>query len=224
MTPPAFLWDFDGTLVDTAALWRQSEYGFLEERGHAWNEEASRRLIGGNLDVVARVFEEVTGVRFSEDELMRDFVGRVEKALGTDVPWIGGAVPLLREQHGRGLRSALVTSSYESLVLKALALLDFAPFETIVTRDDVRRPKPDPEPYVLALHRLGIEGAQALVIEDSMSGVASALAAGCHVLAVGPHAAEAAGTSPRIRHVDGLEGLTVDAVLAKYPAFASLRA
>jgi HAD superfamily hydrolase (TIGR01509 family) len=55
-------------------------------------------------------------------------------------------------------------------------------FDTVVYGNDVARMKPDPEPYVLAMKRLGVTNA--LVIEDSDSGVASADAAGCAVLRV----------------------------------------
>ncbi len=50
--------------------------------------------------------------------------------------------------------------------------------------DDVRRAKPDPEPYLLAAARLGVPPAGCVVLEDSANGVAAARAAGCAVIAV----------------------------------------
>ncbi|MFG0228539.1 HAD family hydrolase [Achromobacter sp. 413638] len=216
----ALLWDFDGTLVDSGELWRRSEYTFLNARKLPWNDAASRRLLGGNLELAAHVMAEVTGVRFSVDELRRGLGDAVRDALSRHVPWMPGVRGLLREQHQRGLRSALVTSSYAAIVRTALEQLAYAPFQSWVTREDVERPKPDPQPYRLALERLDIAADAALAIEDSPAGVASALAAGCHVLAVGPDLRELAQGHERggaLAHVDSLAGLTLDAVLARFP-------
>ena len=141
----ALLWDFDGTLVDSGELWRRSEYTFLNARKLPWNDAASRRLLGGNLELAAHVMAEVTGVRFSVDELRRGLGDAVRDALSRHVPWMPGVRGLLREQHQRGLRSALVTSSYAAIVRTALEQLAYAPFQSWVTREDVERPKPDPQ-------------------------------------------------------------------------------
>ena len=149
----ALLWDFDGTLVDSGELWRRSEYTFLNARKLPWNDAASKRLLGGNLELAAHVMAEVTGVRFTVDELRRGLGDAVRDALSRHVPWMPGVRGLLREQHQRGLRSALVTSSYAAIVRTALEQLAYAPFQSWVTREDVERPKPDPQPYRLALER-----------------------------------------------------------------------
>jgi hypothetical protein len=54
----------------------------------------------------------------------------------------------------------------------------------VVCGNDVRRGKPDPEPYLLAARRLGVDPARCLVLEDSVAGIAAAEAAGCFVVAV----------------------------------------
>lgn len=223
MAEVAILWDFDGTLVDTGALWRDSEYAFLEARGLTWNDDASRRLVGGNLVVVSRVFEEVTGVRFSQQELREEFVGNVERALASQVPWMPGAQALLGEQHRSGVRCGLVTSSFGSIVSSVLSALDFQPFQTVVAYEDVTHPKPHPEPYLLAMRRLGVRHDHTVALEDSASGIASALEAGCHVLAIGAHAAGTDHSGPRLRHVDSLDGLTLADVLTGFPDLAAAR-
>ena len=136
----ALLWDFDGTLVDSGELWRRSEYTFLNARKLPWNDAASKRLLGGNLELAAHVMAEVTGVRFTVDELRRGLGDAVRDALSRHVPWMPGVRGLLREQHQRGLRSALVTSSYAAIVRTALEQLAYAPFQSWVTREDVERP------------------------------------------------------------------------------------
>ena len=61
-------------------------------------------------------------------------------------------------------------------------LLDL--FDTIVTRDDVTHPKPHPEPYLLAAHRLAVAPARCIALEDSHSGVRAAHAAGMQTIMV----------------------------------------
>jgi len=57
-------------------------------------------------------------------------------------------------------------------------------FDVTVCGEDVRRGKPDPEPYLLAAARLGVPAAGCVVLEDSPTGIAAARAAGCPVIAV----------------------------------------
>ncbi|CAB5692742.1 Phosphorylated carbohydrates phosphatase TM_1254 [Delftia tsuruhatensis] len=225
MATPALLWDFDGTLVDTGALWRQSEYDFLAARGLPWNDAASERLLGGNLELAAEVMAEVTGARFTVEELRQGMGEAVRAALSRQVPWMPGVPRLLRAQGLHGLRCALVTSSYASIVRTALDPLPHCPFQAMVTREDVSLPKPAPQPYLLALERLGVPAAHALAIEDSPSGVASARAAGCHVLAVGPQLQALARRhvgDRRLAQVDSLAHMGLDDLLALFPGLPRL--
>jgi beta-phosphoglucomutase-like phosphatase (HAD superfamily) len=80
---------------------------------------------------------------------------------------------------------AVATSSRSPHALSHLGtagLLEL--FDTIVTRDDVTNPKPDPEPYLLAASRLGIAPAACLAIEDSHAGVRAAHGAGMQTIMV----------------------------------------
>src|SRR6185503_17658467 len=93
---------------------------------------------------------------------------------------------LLAEVRAAGIPTALVTSTGRSLVEVALGTLGRENFDVVVSADDVTAVKPDPTPYVTAADALGVDARHCVAIEDSPSGVASALAAGCTVLAV-PH-------------------------------------
>ncbi|MDB5178180.1 MAG: Hydrolase, haloacid dehalogenase-like family [Patescibacteria group bacterium] len=64
--------------------------------------------------------------------------------------------------------------------LEALGLRDY--FAQLVTGQDVAHHKPDPEAYLLAAERLGVDGKKCVVIEDSAAGVAAGKAAGCAVI------------------------------------------
>jgi HAD superfamily hydrolase (TIGR01509 family) len=94
-----------------------------------------------------------------------------------------GARELLAEVAAAGVPHALVTGSQRPFTEAVLASTGFR-FPVTVTGDDVTRTKPDPEPYLLAAKLLDADPEQCVALEDSPNGVASATAAGCHVVAV----------------------------------------
>jgi HAD superfamily hydrolase (TIGR01509 family) len=107
--------------------------------------------------------------------------GRMAQA----VPVKPGAVELIGELKARHVPMAVATSSRAAHALTHLGtagLLDM--FEAVVTRDDVTQPKPHPEPYLTAAHRLGVVPARALAIEDSAAGIRSAHSAGLQTVLV----------------------------------------
>lgn len=98
---------------------------------------------------------------------------------------IDGASDLVRWTHGRADAQTLVTSSsrrVQQAVLRYLNLDRF--FDEIVTGDDVVSGKPNPEPYVKALGKVGARAEESLVFEDSKNGIRAALGAKCAVMAL----------------------------------------
>ena len=101
-------------------------------------------------------------------------------ALG--VPLKPGVPDLLQ---GLGHPKAIVTSSGRDSARNKLSLAGLGPhFAQVVTRDDVRAAKPDPEPYLLAARLLGAKPSRCLVFEDSEPGAEAAHRAGCQVVQV----------------------------------------
>ncbi|HEY5341368.1 MAG TPA: HAD family hydrolase [Candidatus Aquilonibacter sp.] len=80
-----------------------------------------------------------------------------------------------------GHRVAIVTSAPRRVALALIARAGLTAPRIVVCADDVRHGKPSPEPYQFAARRLGIDASQALVVEDSASGVNAAHAAGMDV-------------------------------------------
>jgi len=84
-----------------------------------------------------------------------------------------------------GCRLALATVSHCDQTRAILAALQMTTaFDFVATQDDVEEPKPDPEIYLLATHQLAVPATEALALEDSPSGLKSALAAGLDVVTV----------------------------------------
>ena len=116
-------------------------------------------------------------------ELHREFAARVR----ADVVPRPGAVELLVALRSEGVPTALVTASPRHVadtVVKALEALGAGRFTITVTADDTLRTKPDPDPYLAACRALGVDPGACVAVEDTPTGVASAEAAGCAVLAV----------------------------------------
>ena len=117
-----------------------------------------------------------------------------------------GALDLLAEVRQAGIPRILVTSSERVImdaVLTSLARHDIA-FTATVCGADVREPKPDPEPYLLAAALIGADPGACVALEDSPNGVLSALAAGCVTIAV-----------PGVAPVAPRPGLTIVGSLAE---------
>jgi HAD superfamily hydrolase (TIGR01509 family) len=109
----------------------------------------------------------------------------------------------------------MVTMSYARLAATLVAKLPDAIFAAVVTGDQVLDGKPHPEAYLTAAARLGVDPAACVAIEDSPTGVASARAAGCVVLAVPHHVP--IPPAPGLTLVDSLAGLGVADLAALVP-------
>ncbi len=180
----AVLWDLDGTLVDTEPAWIAAEYRLVESFGGSWDDAHARALVGNPLLVSAAYIREHGGVELPLDEIVDRLLGEVVAAVERGIVWRPGARRLLAELRAAGVPCAMVTMSYQSLARSVASQLPPGTFDTLVTGEQVSRGKPDPEAYLTAAERLGVQPSRCVAIEDSPTGVASAEAAGCVVLAV----------------------------------------
>ena len=189
-TLKAALWDMDGTLVDTEPYWIAAEIELVTAHGGHWDDELAATLVGNALESTAELFQGL-GVKLSVREIVDHLSAKVVAGVRKKLPWRPGARELLAELHGRGVRCALVTMSERPLAEEIVNALDEPYFEFLVTGDEVGRGKPDPEPYLTAIEVLResdptLTAADCVALEDSIPGVAAAMAA--HVATIGiPH-------------------------------------
>jgi len=184
--PAAVLWDMDGTIVDTEPYWMAVETELVESYGGTWTQEDAKRLIGSNLLESGRILREA-GVDLDPQQIVDLMTDRVVQRLRTHgVPFRPGARELLADLRASQVPTALVTMSLRRMALDVVELIDFTAFDLVVAGDEVSRPKPFPDPYLQASEQLGIDIADAVIIEDSPTGVASGAASGAVTLGV-PH-------------------------------------
>lgn len=180
----AVLFDMDGLLIDSEPLWFEVETDVMTRLGGTWSEADQEALLGSSLDPAVRYFLDRATVPADPAEVGEWMIGGiVAKVRDHGVPIMPGAADLVTAVATSGLPYALVTSSQRRFVDAVLARTGLR-FPVVVCGSDVTRGKPDPEPYLLATARLGVPPSQSLVLEDSITGVTAAEAAGCFVVAV----------------------------------------
>jgi HAD superfamily hydrolase (TIGR01509 family) len=211
----AVLFDMDGLLVDSEPLWTVGEIELAEHLGGTWSDELKAAIIGTRLDTAIRTILEWYDVARGSAEVdaaMTFLLDRMVELYHDQLPVMPGALELVDALRDTGIRTALVSSSYRVLVDAVLDGVGRHRFDTTLAGDEVTHGKPDPEPYLTACERLGVLPAEAVVLEDAISGVRSAEAAGCQVVAV-PWIAPIAEAPGRLV-VASLKELTVERLLA----------
>lgn len=209
--PDAVLFDMDGTLIDSEQYWLNAERGLVDEFGGEWTDAHGAALVGSSLDRSAEILI-AAGVDLAPDVVIDRLSRAVKHQVAVSLPWRPGAAELIRSLHSEGIPMALVTMSYsmnaQDFSQRADQLLGFSVFSTIVSGDDVRRGKPDPEPYLRAAERVGAPPGRCVAVEDSFPGVRSAIASGAATVGV-----------PLFHDLREIAGLTIwDSLLGKTPA------
>lgn len=185
MTPAAVLFDMDGTLFDSEPLWDTAIEELAAEYGAVVSAEVRLSMVGRSVDESMLLFHQGIGQPWREAAVSAAWIyDRVEGLFATDLVWRPGARELLHDVRAAGLPTALVTSTNRQCVEVALDTLGRHNFDAVVCGDEVAFTKPHPDPYLRAAKLLGVEPADCLVVEDSPTGVASALAAGARVIGV----------------------------------------
>ncbi|MFF9213772.1 MULTISPECIES: HAD family hydrolase [unclassified Streptomyces] len=180
----AVLLDMDGTLVDTEGFWWDVEVEVFASLGHTLDDSWRHVVVGGPMTRSAGFLIEATGADITLAELTLLLNQGFEARIGTSLPLMPGAARLLAELHRHGIPTALVSASHRRIIDRVLTTLGPHHFSLSIAGDEVSRTKPHPDPYLLAAAGLGADPTRCAVIEDTATGVASAEAAGCHVVAV----------------------------------------
>jgi len=176
----AVLLDMDGTLVDSDAAvdraWQTWAVEYGVDLGDGPPIAHGMPALGNVLRLRPDLTpEQAAAAAGRQLELQYDDVA--------DVTAAPGAAELLAELDRLGLPWAIVTSADPTLARVRLAAARIRP-PLLVTADDVRAGKPDPEGYLLAARKLGADPRRCLVVEDAEAGVSAGRAAGAKVAAL----------------------------------------
>lgn len=171
----AVLLDLDGTLIDSAPAIARS---WLNWAG-TYGVDPARLAEAHGRPTAEIVRSLVPPDRFRE---ALTYIDELEVADVSDIRPLPGALDLLAALPDD--RWAIVTSCGSALAAARMTAAGIPDPPVLVTADDITSGKPDPEPYLTAAGKLGVEPARCIVVEDARSGIASARAAGMAVVGV----------------------------------------
>jgi len=185
----ALIFDFNGTLSDDEPiLARIFKEIFAERLGWAMSSDEYRTTLLGHSD--REIVEIAVRDHGGDDpvlvaELLKMRKERYRVAVAEQSPIGEGVVELVDRLAAAGVPMAVVTGAQRDDVEAVLAASPVGShLKLLVTEEDVRRGKPDPEGFLLGAQALGVPPDQVLVLEDSVPGVRGALAAGMRCIAV----------------------------------------
>jgi HAD superfamily hydrolase (TIGR01509 family) len=175
------VFDLDGVLVDSEGIWADAEAATVAGLGGEYTTEISAMLYGRGHRDGARILAELYGG--DHEAIAATLLANALAGFGQGLEPLPGARELVVELRGR-IPIAVASNSVRAIVETALAAAKLGGFDAIVAGEDVEAPKPAPDPYLEACARLGVDPADAIGIEDSPVGIASAKAAGLYVIGV----------------------------------------
>ena len=180
----AILFDMDGVLSDTQSLHAQVESEILGRYGiDLTPEEITRRYAGVRTIEFFKDLLSVSNPSVDVDALMVEKWQKVFEAAKKEILSIPGAVELIDLATSNNLKMAVVTASpreYADIVLSSLKIKNR--FEIIVTGDQLKKGKPDPEGYLKAVSGLSLRPDECVVIEDGRSGMQAAKNGGMYCI------------------------------------------
>ena len=205
----AFLFDFDGLIIDTEVPSRAGWEHVYRQLGHELPTEKWALTIGtlGAWDPMEHL-EELVGEPLERERVTEHRLEH-ELALADAEELRPGILDYFAEARRRKLKRAIVSSSSRSWIDKHLRRLEqTVGWDAIVTADnDLARAKPQPDLYLEALERLGVAADEAVAFEDSPNGVRAAKAAGIFCVAVPNEVTRALGLDDADLLVESLAAL-----------------
>lgn len=181
----AVLWDMDGVIVDTAPFDFEAWRRMFSKRDIEYTEAEFKKSFGRRNEAI---IPEILGKPVSQEEIKafaREKEALFRRLAKDKIKPFPGAVELIRALAENDIKMALVSSTPPrniDAVLDDLRIKHL--FQTIISGADVSRGKPDPECFLLAASRLGIQPEYCVVIEDSTAGIKAAKSAAMKCVAV----------------------------------------
>lgn len=189
-TIKAVIYDVDGTLIDSEPLHNRAWDEALTARGSSLESLSNSfiaKMPGKKPLVIADSMVKELQLDVTAEQLLSNKTDAYLRLIKSHLRALPGAISSITRCKEQGLLLAIGTSIDRKLldvILKQLRIAEH--FDVIVTGDDVQKGKPHPEIYLTVLKKLGLSPNEAVVFEDSDSGIRAAKAAGIWCVAVSP--------------------------------------
>ena len=193
MEPTAWVFDLDGTLVDTVDIRIVAWLRTFEEWGIPANRAVIAKLIGSDGRRLARVVAEAAGQGLDpeRDEEIDRRAGDIYSELNTNPQALPGALELLQTLDERRLNWAIATSSRRGQVDVSVQALALSRRPIIVDGSNVEHAKPAPDLLLVAARELRVEPSRCCYVGDAIWDMQSAAAAGMRAIGVASGSATA---------------------------------
>ncbi|MGC4002743.1 MAG: HAD family phosphatase [Pirellulales bacterium] len=181
----AVVFDHDGTMFNTEALYQQVGTELLRRRGKLFTAELLDQMMGRPPAISLRLMIEYHGLTDTPAQLSLETDEIFHELLETRLEMMPGIPELMDELERHRIPKAIATSSGPVFVGKCLGKFELVTrFDFVLTHQDVDQGKPHPEIYEKAAARLQVAPAEMLVLEDSAVGCRAAVDSGAYVVAV----------------------------------------
>lgn len=190
----AFIFDLDGTLVDSMWMWKTIDIEFLGRFGYECPDDLQRAIEGMSFTETAAYFIRRFALPLSSEEIKGIWTEMSIDKYRHEVPVKPGVMRLLQYAKDHGIRCGIATSNGSDMVEAVLTSQEMKPyFQVVTTACEVKEGKPSPDIYLKVAESLGVSPEECLVFEDVPAGALAGKRAGMTVCGVADADADARG-------------------------------
>ncbi len=180
----AYLFDMDGTLVDSEKIKGKALVKTCKKFGGKVNVHVYKNVMGRSWEHVTDHFFKSAKIQPDKEEFNVVFKRIYQQLLQKELVLNPHAKELLLQLKSSEKKIGVVSSASTWMVDQILFQLELSNyFDIIIAKEDVKKHKPDPEAYLLALKKLSLSGSKVLIFEDSHAGLVAAANANCDSIA-----------------------------------------
>lgn len=181
----AVLFDMDGVIADSEAMWNEIDAATLKLHGVEYKGEHKAQVLGKSFPIALAFYRDTFGIRADIEEMMLQRSDIARDFYAERVPMFDDVPQVLAALRERGLKIGLATSSVSTLARPFLQRHNIEQFfDELTTGEEVEHGKPNPDIYLKAARRVGVAPEKCLVVEDAVAGVQAGKAAGMIVAAI----------------------------------------
>jgi len=184
----AFIFDFDGTLVNTEPIFTQAWDIIATKYNRTYDQTLKTSIMGYRALQAVEYVLEAWGIDIAAEEVLSEIDPVLLELYEKNVEPMPGWEALLNLLEHHSIAKAIATASQKHWVDTIFTKLNWqGRFSHVITAADVKHSKPHPEPFLLAAQRLKVDPKSCVALEDSSHGLESARQAGMLTIAVNNH-------------------------------------
>ncbi len=181
----AFIFDLDGTLVDSMWMWRSIDIEYLERHGLSLPGNLQSEIEGMSFTQTAHYFKNRFNIKDDIEKIKNDWNEMAYDSYKHKVKLKQGVTDILNYLHSKGKKLGIATSNSKELTYACIDSLNITQyFDSIITGCDVTLGKPNPEIYLTNSKKLNVNPDRCFVFEDIPVGIIAGKSAGMTTCAV----------------------------------------